>query len=359
MAQLGAVVVGTGFGVITHVRALQNAGIAVRALVGRNEAKAKERAALFDIPHALTEFEHALALDGLDIVSIATPPYAHGSYAIAAARAGKHLLCEKPFARDLDEARAMLSAAEAAGVVHLLGTEFRFGTPQATLTRALRQGLIGEPRHASFALEIPTLVDPAAGLPEWWEDAAQGGGWLGAYGTHVIDQIRDCLGEFTAVSAQLRTLSPRPAMTADDTYTVQFELANGCTGTMHSSCAIGGSFVATTKVVGSSGVIWIEGNDVRYDTGDGPQTLPPPPDLPDIAPVPPPMTLMHTTYDYWHSMGIDLEPYTRVCRVLRDRIEGRDVATDPRAATFHDGVANQAVVDAIRRSNATRRWVAL
>lgn len=355
--QLGAIVVGTGFGVITHVRALQQAGFVVQALVGRNASKARERAEMFGIPHACTSFDEAAALPGVDVVSIATPPHAHASYAIAAARAGKHVLCEKPFARDAAEARSMLAAVEAAGVHHLLGTEFRFGIPQAAITRALHNGVIGEPQHAMLMLEIPTLVDPAAGLPEWWESRDDGGGWLGAYGTHVIDQIRDSLGEFAAVSATLRRLSPRPKMTADDTYTVQFRLANGCTGIMHSSCAIGGSFLAATKVLGSSGVLWVEGERVMVDRGSGPEEIPPADDLPAVAPVPPPAQLLHTTYDYWHSMGIDLEPYTRLCRVLRDRILGVPIPDDPAAATFVDGVANQVVVDAIRRSSDEGAWV--
>ena len=167
-----------------------------------------------------------------------------------AVAAGKHVLCEKPFARDLAQAREMLRAADAAGVVHLLGTEFRFAPGQALLTRTVQSGAIGDPRFMLFVLQLPTLNDPAAEMPAWWDDAAQGGGWLGAFGTHVIDQVRTTMGEITRVSASLETLSPRP-MTADDTYTVQFETADGATGLLHSSCATGGQFVVATKVTGT------------------------------------------------------------------------------------------------------------
>ena len=68
------------------------------------------------------------------------------------------------------------------------------------------------------------------------------------------------------------------------------------------------------------------------------------------APVPPPNELLHTAYDMWHSMGIDLDPYTRIFTVLRDRILGKPVAADPVAGTFVDGVAIQAVMDAIHSS---------
>ena len=204
---------------------------------------------------------------------------------------------------------------------------------------------------------MPSLHDPAAELPEWWQDAAQGGGWLGAYGSHVIDQIRSSLGEFDGLSASLQTLAPRPAMTADDTYTIQFRLHSGVEGMLHSSCATAGDFVVTAKVTGTRGSAWAQGDDVFVDDGSGPQCVPVPDDLVNAAPVPPPSELLHTMYDMWHSLGTDLDPYTRLFGVLRDRVEGRPVAADPAAATFVDGVAVQAVMDAVHRSATDRAWV--
>ena len=93
----------------------------------------------------------------------------------------------------------MLDSAEAAGIVHLLGTKFRWSTGQALATRAIRSGVIGEPRLATFLLQLPTLADPTGEVPTWWGDANEGGGWLGAFASHVIDQIRVTLGEFEAL----------------------------------------------------------------------------------------------------------------------------------------------------------------
>jgi predicted dehydrogenase len=347
-----AVVVGTGFGVLTHLRAMRAAGIEVLALVGRDGDKAADRARRFGVPYATTVLDEALSLPGVDAVTVATPPRTHADIVLEAIHAGKHVVCEKPFACDVAEARTMFDAAERAGIVHLLGNEWRFGAGQGLLSRVVRAGRIGESRFGLFELELPTHADPAAELPDWWQLESEAGGWLGAYGSHVIDQVRSTLGEITGVSASLQRLSHRPAMTSDDTYSVHLRLDNGATVLLHSSCAVRGPFVGTTKIVGSDGTAWLQGDDVWIDTGAGPEQLPPAADLPAIAPDPPPSDLLHTAYDAWHSMGIDLAPYARLYSVLVERALGRAVPDDPAAATFADGVACQAVTDAIHASSA-------
>ncbi|MGH9207403.1 MAG: Gfo/Idh/MocA family protein, partial [Acidimicrobiales bacterium] len=149
---LGAAVIGTGFGCLTHVRALRAAGFDLCALVGRDPIKTAERAQRFDIPNGLTSVSEALALPGVHAVSIATPPHTHAGLCMDAITAGKHVLCEKPFACDVGEARQLLAAAESAGVVHMLGTEFRWATGQALAARLIAGGAIGTPRMATFIL---------------------------------------------------------------------------------------------------------------------------------------------------------------------------------------------------------------
>jgi predicted dehydrogenase len=356
--QLGAVVVGTGFGVLTHLRALRGAGFEVRALVGRDPDKTAARAALFGVDHGLTSLSEALALPGVDAVAVATPPYTHAEIVLAAVAAGKHVVCEKPFAKNAAEARRMRDAAEKAGVVHLLGTEFRWATGQALATRAVHDGEIGEPRLATFLFQMPALADPAAEVPAWWGDAAQGGGWLGAYASHVIDQVRTTLGEFEGVSASLSLLSDRP-WTADDTYTVHFRTVSGVDGMLQSSAGAYGPMVFCSRIVGSKGTLWIQGDDVFVADSKGQRLLDVPEDLKLSPPEPPPSELLVTAYDMLHSMGIDLAPYTRLFDTLRDRIRGLATAADPAPATFADGVAGQTVLDAIRKSSAERRWVAV
>ncbi|MDJ0848780.1 MAG: Gfo/Idh/MocA family oxidoreductase [Myxococcota bacterium] len=356
--ELGAVVVGTGFGVLTHLRALRGAGFEVLALVGRNAAKAQDRAKRFGVPHGLTALDEALALPGVDVVAVATPPHTHGPIVLEAIEAGKHVLCEKPFARDLAEARRMLDAAEKAGVVHMLGNEFRFASAQALFARAIRAGVVGEPRLATFLMHLPPLADPAAQVPDWWSEAEQGGGWLGAFASHVVDQVRTTLGEFAGVSASLSLVSDRD-WSAEDSYTVHFRTRSGVDGVLQSTIGAWGPPVACTRVSGSRGTAWVEGENVVVFDRQGRRELEMPEDLRLPPPDPPPAELLVTAYDMLHSMGIDLPPYVRLFRAMRARILGEDGPADPAPATFADGVAGQAVLDAIRRSSAERCWVSL
>ncbi|HEV2310622.1 MAG TPA: Gfo/Idh/MocA family oxidoreductase, partial [Acidimicrobiia bacterium] len=134
MSRPGAIVVGTGFGARVHVPALQAAGFDIVALVGRDPDKTARRAARLGVP-ASCDVDEMLARPDVAAVSIATPPATHARLAIAAAEAGKHVLCEKPFALDAAEAEAMLAAAEQAGVTHLIGHEFRLAPERAVLGR--------------------------------------------------------------------------------------------------------------------------------------------------------------------------------------------------------------------------------
>jgi predicted dehydrogenase len=342
-------VVGTGFGCLTHVRALRAAGFEVTALVGRDPEKTADRAKRFEIDRpaiSLTE-----VVDVCDAVTIATPPLTHGPLVLEAVKAGKHVLCEKPFAADAAQAQLLLDAAETAGVVHFLGTEFRFAPGRILFADAIRNGLIGEPKLATFLLHIPLLAAADAEVPDWWSDADQSGGWLGAQGSHDIDQIRSALGEFAGVSATLLHVGDHD-WTAEDGYVVHFRLQNGCTGVMQSVASDLGPMLFATRVAGTTGAVWAEGDRVQVTDASGTRELPIPDAIAVGAPDPPPMDLMHTTYDLLHATGIDMGPYTRLCETFLARIEGRPIPENPAPATFADGVKSMEVLDAIRVSAA-------
>jgi predicted dehydrogenase len=350
------IVVGTGFGCLVHVPALRRAGFEVAALVGRVPERTRARADRMDIAEAHTDLATALALPGVEAVVVSTPPHTHAKLVGQALAAGRHVLCEKPFAADGAEARTMLTAAEQAGVVHMVGTEFRFATGQALAQRAVAAGVIGEPRMATFMLHIPMLAGSEGEVPTWWGDAGSGGGWLGAHASHAIDQMLELVGPFTGVSAALPRLSDRE-WTAEDSYSIHFRTSTGAVGILQSTAAAWGPFVFLTRLAGTEGTLWVEGDTVNVADANGERVLDTPDDLVLPPGEPPPADMLITTYDHLHSTGMELSPATRMHETFRARIEGRDVSDDPRPATFADGVAVMDVLDAIRRSDQTGSWV--
>jgi predicted dehydrogenase len=340
----GAAVVGTGFGCRVHVPALRNAGFTVHALVGRDRERTQRRADRLGIPNAFSSLDDALASADIDAVTIATPPDTHAALAIAVCGAGRHVLCEKPFALDVTEAEGMLGAAEIAGVTHLVGHEFRWSPDRALVARAIAAGAIGEPRSFSLVQYVPLVADPAAPVPGWWFDAGRGGGWLGASGSHVVDQLRTWLGEIASVSAALPTVSARTGG-AEDTFVVRVTMRNGAEGVLQQTAAAWTpQVVGVTMVAGTEGTIEVTGDGVFCSDGGGRRALAVPADL--LLPAAPNVS-DDLRERYTH---LELGPYTRLAEALRAGVEGRPVEAAVPVPTFLDGVAEMRVLDAIRAS---------
>ncbi len=342
----GVAVVGTGFGTRIHVPALRAAGFGVLALVGQHEEKTARRAGRLDIPSACTSLEQALAIRGVDAVTIATPPDTHAALAIAAADAGRHVVCEKPFALDAGEADAMLAAATRAGVTALVGHEFRWAEDRVTLARAVAAGAVGEPRQFSLISYAPVAADPATPVPGWWFDRGRGGGWLGASGSHLVDQVRVTLGEFASVSAMLPTVSNRPHG-AEDSFVVRATLANGIEGVLQQTAAAWTPQGAGMNVIaGTDGTLEAMNGEVYCSDRDGRRMLPVSDDarLPEFA-----NPSDDPRHRYTH---LELGPYTMLCEAFRARIEGKQPDTQVPIPTFADGFASIEVLDAVRRSAA-------
>jgi predicted dehydrogenase len=342
-----ALVVGTGFGCRIHVPALRAAGFDVVGLVGTQADRTKRRAEAGGVPQAFTDLDAAITRTGAKVVTVATPPHTHAPLAMIALSRGCHVLCEKPFAKDLGEARAMLEAAGRAGVVHLVGHEFRWLPERALVARAVAAGLIGTPKLATFLQYIPFVADPEAKMPRWWFDTEAGGGWLGASGSHVVDQVRATLGEFASVSAVLPIVSAREAV-AEDSYSLRFQLANGVEGVMQQTAGAWGPAASVTRVAGTEGTVWIESGAVKVANRNGTRDLPVPAEL-MLPPPPPPSDDPRQRFSV-----LELGPYTRLCEVLRAAMDGGPAVSAVPVPTFADGVASMEVLDAIRESAANR-----
>ena len=160
------------------------------------------------------------------------------------------------------------------------------------------------------------------------------------------------------MSASLVHVVDRPSMSADDGFIVHFRMRNGAVGVMQSTAGDRGILVET-RVTGSTGAAWIEGvgAKVKVADADGVRTLPFPDDLRMDAAPPLPEGATTTTYEKMITFGVEYGPYVRLAAVFRDRILGGAVTSVPEPATFVDGVAQMAVLDAIMSSAAAGgRW---
>jgi predicted dehydrogenase len=162
----------------------------------------------------------------------------------------------------------------------------------------------------------------------------------------VVDQIRTWLGEFASVSATTGVTSARGDV-AEDSFTVRFRLRSGVDGVLQQTAAAWGPYGGLTRVAGTDGSLWTEGDTVWLADRAGVRALPVPADL--VLPAAPTES-DDPRHRFTH---LELEPYTRLCEVLRAAVDGR--APDPAVPvpTFVDGVACMEVLDAIRASAAT------
>jgi predicted dehydrogenase len=340
-----ALVVGTGFGCRIHVPALRAAGFDVVGLVGSDSERTRRRAEASAVPQAFTDLDAAIARTGAKIVTLATPPQTHFPLSMVTISRGCHVLCEKPFAMNVGEARAMLEAAKRAGVVHLVGHEFRWMPDRAIVARAIAEGLIGQPRFVTLIQYLPLVASPESKMPRWWFDPQAGGGWLGAQGSHIIDQVRTWLGEFASLSAALPMVSARAGV-AEDSYDLRFRLAGGVEGVLQHTAGAWGPAASMARVAGTEGTVWVEGGIVRIADRNGTRELPTPPDL-VLPPPPAPSDDLRQRFS-----ALELGPYTRLCEALRAAMDGNTSGSAVPVPTFADGLAGMEVLDAIRASAA-------
>lgn len=187
-------------------------GVPVRKIVADiTEESAKDAAARFGFEKYTSDWRKIIDDPEIDIVDIATPNNVHAEIAIAAARAGKHILCEKPIARTTEEAKAMLDAVNKAGVKHMLAFNYRRTPAVALAKKFIEEGSIGKILNFRGTYLQDWSADPMSPLSWRFKKSIAGSGALGDIATHVVDMARYLVGEFDEVLGTLRTyINERP-----------------------------------------------------------------------------------------------------------------------------------------------------
>ena len=345
MTRLGVAMLGYRFMGDAHSRALgavRQLGPALEpeqvSLSGRNAEALEEARARLGWAESTTDWREQIADGRVGLFVNGGPNALHAEPTIAAAQAGKHVLCEKPLALSADEAHAMWRAAEAAGVVHSTGFNYRF-VPAVRLAHELVQsGELGEIVHFRARYLQSWGWDAAA--DDWhFDPAVAGSGALGDLGAHSIDLARCLVGEIRAVSGTVRTFVPGRAV--DDAFVATVEFENGATGTLEASRLARGRINHNAfELNGTKGSVAFDQermNELQISDGGAFRTV-----------------LEHG--DWWppgHILGWG-DTFTYEYLHLLQAIAG-DGTVAPLGATFEDGYRCALVCDAIVRSSESGR----
>jgi predicted dehydrogenase len=203
---VGIGIIGTGFARRVQIPAfLACENTRVVSVASRRAENAESAAREFGIDHFTGDWQATVENENVALVCITTPPDTHFEMTLAALEAGKHVLCEKPMAMSVSEARAMTERAREKGVLALIDHELRFQHGRRTAFEMLKSGKIGKVRHAKANFRAPHRGDADAPW-NWWSDKKAGGGALGAIGSHIIDSFNWFLGaEISEVFCRLQT----------------------------------------------------------------------------------------------------------------------------------------------------------
>jgi predicted dehydrogenase len=341
----GVAVVGRRFGCRVQVPALRAAGFEVVALVGRDQGPTTHKAGKLGIPHACGSLTDALALPGVDAVAIATPPHTHFDLALEAVEAARHVLCEKPFTGDADQAAQLVDARERADVVGALGHEFRWNPARAAIGAAITSGAIGTPKLATVVEYSPFLLhtDDSLAMPSWFEEPGIGG-WLGANGSHTLDQLRQWLGPFRSVSASMLVTAAGDRK-VEDAYSARFTMGEGVELVLQN---VGAAWAAQglVSVTGSRGTIGIDDGRAWIADADGRRPLAAPDGTATIGTGRVDDEDLATLGDY------ELRHYERLAAAFLAAIEGRELESPVPLPTFTDGLGVMRAMDAMRASSA-------
>jgi predicted dehydrogenase len=353
-------IIGSGFARKVQIPAFVACeGAEIVSIASGSVENARSTAEEFKIPHHTDDWRETVSRDDVDLVCITTPPVLHHEMTLAAIEHGKHILCEKPMAMNVVEAREMTDAAKRAGVMALIDHELRFQPGRRHAFKMLRDGAIGKIRHAKTYFQAPHRGNPS--LPwNWWSDAAQGGGALGAIVSHVIDSFRWFLGtDISSVFGQLqsqikeRTTSTGEtrSVTSDDEslLVLRFadgELTNDATGIVSVSMTEFPQYRHRVEFYGDAGALAIEARGELFIAKPIPDTE-------------------------WQEVGVDFgEPipgvpdtgfssgFTEFAPKIIDALR-RGETSVANAATFDDGLAVQKVLDAVRESDRSGRRISI
>jgi predicted dehydrogenase len=342
------------------------AGVRMKTICGRNHAAVKKAAAKLDWENAETDWRSIIADPRIDIVDICTPNESHCEIAVAAAKAGKAILCEKPLARNVNEAEKMTQAVKKARVVNMICHNYR-RVPAITLAKQMiERGEIGARIfHFRARYAQDWIVDPNFPLVWRLQSDPAGSGALGDIFSHIVDLARYLVGEFREICGVMETfVKQRPLeknrrvtgkVAVDDAVTMIGRFKNGALASLEATrFAPGRKNSITLEINGSAGSLFFdleEMNRLRFYNAADPQDRQ---GFRDILVTEPSHPYIANWWPPGHVIGYEHTFVHTIADFANAVAAGKSVQP-----TFTDGLHNQYVLDAVKESVRINKWIRL
>jgi predicted dehydrogenase len=338
------------------------------SICGRDATAVAEARDRYGFRRSTTDWKDLVDDPEVEVVDNLTPNNLHAEPSIAAARAGKPIICEKPLGRSAEESKAMLDAVLAGGVLNMCAFNYRF-VPALQLARQLiQEGRLGEIFHFRASYQQSGRVDPKSPMTWRFRGDVAGFGALGDLASHSIDQARWLVGEIGAVNGLTKTfIKNRPAaagteqreqVTVDDAVVSTLEFENGAIGAMEATrCATGRKNYHVIEVNGSRGSISFNCerlNELLFFSLDDPADVQ---GFHDVLVT----ENIHPYGKFWwpagHILGWEHTFTHELYHFLSALVGGGEIG--PLGATFVDGYRNSVILDGLKTSSETGRKVYL
>ncbi len=338
------------------------------AICGRNEAATAEAAKRYGYAKYYTDWRDMIQDPTVQVFDNGGSNDIHAEPTIAAARAGKHVFCEKPLARNAPEAKSMLDAVTATGVKHMVAFNYRFVPAIVQAKRLIDSGALGRIFHFRAVYLQEWIIDP--NFPKIWrlDKSVSGSGALGDLGAHIIDLARFLVGEPKNVMGKTKTfIEQRPLpdgsgmgkVDVDDAFVALVDFENGALGTLEASrfCQ-GRKNYNCLEINGENGTIQfnlerLNELNVFWANEDPKETR----GFHNVS-------VSESYHPYWenwwpqgHIIGWE-HSFVHEFNHFFDAIVN-DKPVDPLGATFVDGYRNAVICDAIVESSETKREIAI
>ncbi len=346
----------------------------MKVICGRDGAAVAQAAKQFGWEESVTDWQELLKRDDIDVIDINAPSDAHKDIAIAAARAGKHVFCEKPLALSLADSREMLAVAEEAGIKHMIGFNYRYAPAVQLAKKLVADGRLGQIYHFRSNFLQDWILDPEFPLVWRLQKSIAGSGSHGDLGAHLIDMARFLVGEFSEVMGMSETFikerpiasamtglsgakvgkdAPRGAVDVDDATLFLTRFENGALGSFEATrFAAGHRCTNSFEINGSKGSVKFDFermNELQVYFMDDAEDVQ---GFRRVLATDP----AHAYMDHWwpagHTIGYGQTFTHEVVELMEALKEDRQPAPN-----FVDGVKCQEVLEAVERSIDERRWV--